>query len=131
MCDFNHPHVLGLVGICMDENNSPYLILPYMDNGDLKHFLKLKRDSATNLTDSKYPEVSLGHQRRNHSLEESWRKCESEKHRASTVDNFELLTLLPLSFLRTPPPPPPTPPHTHTLPPSSTYPLPSPFLLLH
>ena len=46
MCDFDHPHVLGLVGICLDDSNSPYLILPYMENGDLKNYLKSKRENV-------------------------------------------------------------------------------------
>ncbi len=28
MHQFDHTHVLGLVGICLDEGNSPYLLLP-------------------------------------------------------------------------------------------------------
>ena len=44
MYRFDHPNVLGLVGICFDDSNSPYLILPFMDNGDLKGFLKMKRE---------------------------------------------------------------------------------------
>ena len=56
MCSFNHPHVLGMVGICLDTVQSPYLLLPYMANGDLKTFLKNKRDTSK-LSDMGYPEV--------------------------------------------------------------------------
>ncbi len=59
MCSFDHPHVLGMVGICLDHNNSPYLLLPFMENGDLKNFLKKKRETLHPSRET-YPEVSQG-----------------------------------------------------------------------
>jgi len=56
MCGFDHPHVLGLIGITLDPSNSPHLLLPYMENGDLKSYLKSKRES-NNSTISRYPKV--------------------------------------------------------------------------
>ena len=56
MCSFDHPHVLGMVGICLDTVQSPYLLLPYMANGDLRTFLKNKRDTSKP-SDTAYPEV--------------------------------------------------------------------------
>ena len=56
MCSFDHPHVLGMVGICLDTVQSPYLLLPYMANGDLRTFLRNKRDT-TKSSDTGYPEV--------------------------------------------------------------------------
>ena len=52
MYTFNHPNVLGLVGICFDQNFSPYLLLPYMDNGDLKNFLINRREKYNSFIDS-------------------------------------------------------------------------------
>ena len=46
MKNFNHRNVLGLVGVSVgveDEIAMPYIILPYMANGDLKGYLKEKR----------------------------------------------------------------------------------------
>ena len=44
MLDFDHPNVMRLVGVCFDsEDGLPLIILPYMANGDLKTFLRLKR----------------------------------------------------------------------------------------
>jgi serine/threonine protein kinase len=60
MCSFNHPHVLGMVGICLDTVQSPYLLLPYMANGDLRTFLRNKRDKAKS-SDTGYPEVLFLH----------------------------------------------------------------------
>ncbi len=56
MSTFDHPHVLGLVGICLDsEKRSPYLVLPFMENGDLKSYLRDLRGNDTTLS---LPEVS-------------------------------------------------------------------------
>ena len=46
MKKFNHPNVLPLLGVCIDgnyESGSPFMILPFMSNGDLKSYLKSKR----------------------------------------------------------------------------------------
>lgn len=46
MKDFKHRNVLGLVGVSVgteDDIAVPYIILPYMANGDLKGYLKEKR----------------------------------------------------------------------------------------
>jgi len=57
MCDFNHPHVLGLVGISLDPNNTPHLLLPYMENGDLRSYLKNKRDGENISQMDSFPKV--------------------------------------------------------------------------
>ena len=58
MGTFDHQHVLGVLGVCIDsQERSPYLILPYMENGDLRNFLKNKRVVATTSTDTGFPEV--------------------------------------------------------------------------
>ena len=40
MKDFDHPNVLGLIGLTFDPEGSPLVVLPLMKNGDLKSFLK-------------------------------------------------------------------------------------------
>ena len=53
-----HPNVLGLLGVCLNtEDGLPYIVLPFMENGDLKTFLHSKRTTVgSNL---KYPEVNI------------------------------------------------------------------------
>ena len=42
MKDFKHPNVLGLLGISIDteDNETPLVVLPFMENGDLLSFLR-------------------------------------------------------------------------------------------
>lgn len=46
MKDFDHPNVLNVLGVGFDtgsESGLPFMVLPFMVNGDLKTFLKSKR----------------------------------------------------------------------------------------
>ncbi|GFO33323.1 hepatocyte growth factor receptor [Plakobranchus ocellatus] len=43
MKDFHHPHVLGLIGLAeraAPEGGAPYVIIPYMEHGDLLTYIK-------------------------------------------------------------------------------------------
>ena len=40
MLDFKHANVLSLVGVVSEEGERPLVILPYMENGDLRTFIK-------------------------------------------------------------------------------------------
>ena len=43
MINLNHPNVLTLRGVCMDRGPAPYIVLPYMANGNLLNYLKRNR----------------------------------------------------------------------------------------
>ena len=43
MKKFQHIHVMGLVGVCLDAGPAPYIIMPYMANGSLQSYLKKER----------------------------------------------------------------------------------------
>ena len=50
MKDFSHPNVLGLLGVVFDTpDGTPYLVLPFMENGNLKDYLKSERGKASNV----------------------------------------------------------------------------------
>jgi len=40
MIDFCHENVLSLIGIVWEDHDSPRVVLPYMENGDVKTLLK-------------------------------------------------------------------------------------------
>ena len=58
MCGLSHPHVLGLIRIALNSSNSPHLLLPFMENGDLKTFLKKTRKVGV-VGSSEYPKVMV------------------------------------------------------------------------
>ena len=50
MKSFDHPNVLDVIGVGFDTesgNEFPFMVLPFMVNGDLKTFLKRKRQNPT------------------------------------------------------------------------------------
>ena len=56
MKSFDHPHVLGLVGISLNtEDGTPMIAIPFMKYGDLKTFLVSKRKQTK--TKNSFPEV--------------------------------------------------------------------------
>ena len=43
MKNFDNLHVMSLKGVCLDGGPVPYIVLPYMTNGNLLSYLKKKR----------------------------------------------------------------------------------------
>ena len=39
MADFNHRNVMWLIAIIVDDDMNPHVLLPLMDNGDLRSFI--------------------------------------------------------------------------------------------
>ena len=39
MCDLRHENVLSLIGIVIDEEDKPMVVLPLMENGDLRGYV--------------------------------------------------------------------------------------------
>ena len=40
---FEHPHVLNIIGVCVDAGPAPYIIMPFMTNGSLLAFIKKEK----------------------------------------------------------------------------------------
>lgn len=48
MKSFDHPNVLHILGVGLDPKNGlPFIVLPFMVNGNLKMYLQCKRSKAT------------------------------------------------------------------------------------
>ena len=45
MKEFEHPHVLGLIGVCIDAGPAPYIVMPFMANGSLLSYLRKERSN--------------------------------------------------------------------------------------
>lgn len=53
---FDHPNVLSLIGIsAIPEEAMPLMIMPYMHHGDVRSFLKSKREGTIMLEN--FPKV--------------------------------------------------------------------------
>ena len=40
---FEHPHVLNIIGVCMDAGPAPYIIMPFIENGSLLDYIKREK----------------------------------------------------------------------------------------
>ena len=43
MYEFEHPHVLSIIGVCVDSGPAPYIVMPFMANGSLLTFIKKEK----------------------------------------------------------------------------------------
>ena len=43
MYNFEHPHVLGIIGVCVDGGPTPYIVIPFMANGSLLTYIKKEK----------------------------------------------------------------------------------------
>ena len=50
--NFDHPNVISLIGLCLDAGPSPYIILPFMENGSLLSYVKNNRAILLTNTDT-------------------------------------------------------------------------------
>ena len=54
----DHPNVLSLLGVSINPDDATlYMIMPFMDHGDVKSFLKSKRGDVIEFNN--FPEVKL------------------------------------------------------------------------
>ena len=44
---FNHQNVMGLIGVCIDVGERPFIVMPFMANGSLLTYLKKNRSQFT------------------------------------------------------------------------------------
>jgi len=59
---FDHPNVLSIFGVCLEnnhENGLPFIVLPFMTNGDLRSYLKDNRAKVKIV--NQLPEVQLSY----------------------------------------------------------------------
>ena len=57
MQSFNHPHVMTLIGVCLDAGPGLALVMPYMANGSLLAYLKKERPNLDLSDDAEFDAV--------------------------------------------------------------------------
>ena len=57
MSRFKHSHVIELIGVCVDAQSSPLIVMPYMANGSLLHHLRKERDDIVLTSEHSEDEV--------------------------------------------------------------------------
>ena len=45
MQQFNHPNVMGLLGVCLDAGPTPYIVLPFLSGGNLLSYVRARASS--------------------------------------------------------------------------------------
>ena len=58
---FQHPHVLNLIGVCIDAGEAPYIIMPYMANGSLLTYLRKEKPHLSITEEAGTELVSTSH----------------------------------------------------------------------
>ena len=58
MKKFDHPHVMSLIGVCLDGGPAPYIVMPYMANGCLLSYLKRERKNLMFTADDDEDQVN-------------------------------------------------------------------------
>ena len=43
MYNFEHPHILSIIGVCVDAGPPPYIVMPFMANGSLAAYVKKEK----------------------------------------------------------------------------------------
>ena len=57
MQSFDHPHVMTLIGVCLDAGPGLALVMPYMANGSLLTYLKKERHHLDLTDDAEFDTV--------------------------------------------------------------------------
>ena len=56
MYKLSHPNVMSLTGVCVDASGGPAIVMPYMANGSVLHYLKKEKEKLV-LPEDADPEV--------------------------------------------------------------------------
>ena len=58
MYGFEHPHVLSVIGVCVDAGPAPYIVMPFMANGSLLTYIKKEKMNLVVPIDSDYHQLA-------------------------------------------------------------------------
>ena len=58
---FQHPHVLNIIGLCVDAGPAPYIVMPFMANGSLLAYIKREKMNLVVPNDAGNDELASSH----------------------------------------------------------------------
>ena len=58
MQELNHPNVLSLMGVCLDGGPAPFIVMPFMANGNLLSYLRKNRNTLLLTENTENTEVA-------------------------------------------------------------------------
>ena len=58
MQNFQHPHVLNIIGVCVNAGPAPYIIMPFIANGSLLFYIKKEKTNLVVPNDADDEQVS-------------------------------------------------------------------------
>ena len=58
MQELNHPNVLSLMGVCLDGGPAPFIVMPFMANGNLLSYLRKNRTTLLLTENTENTEVA-------------------------------------------------------------------------
>ena len=61
MHTLRHPNVMSLTGVCLDSGGGPAVVMPYMDNGSVLHYLKKETKKLVPPNDADSSTVRMYH----------------------------------------------------------------------
>ena len=59
MMDFNHPHIMSLIGVCLDTSLG--VVMPFMANGSVLSYLKREKETLLLSDETDIEEVVVMH----------------------------------------------------------------------
>ena len=55
-----HPNIMEIIGVCLDGGAVPFLVMPFMNNGNLLQYLKTNRKKFVLPADT-HPDETVGY----------------------------------------------------------------------